>query len=356
MRVRKRAKALDGPSSRPGVVSERSSIGPARDGSPLVSVVVPAYDAERWIGATLQSLRGQTYRNLEIIVVDDGSTDGTARIVAEHAVRDVRVTLISQRNGGVAAARNRAIADARGVYIAPTDADDLSAPTRIGQLVAALEAADERTAVAYSWSAFLDEEGQTMAMPLSPNFEKDVRHALYKSNFVANGSAALMRADAMRQVGGYDTTLRDNNAQGCEDWAMLLQLSEHFHFVRVPEYLMGYRQSRTNMSSNHLQMLRSFELVAAIHAERYPHASEALRESRKAARAAALETCVAHRQSATALRLASRFAMSSPRWTWQILLAGLRNGRVAQSGDPVFANMIDPSERRPFLISDPDAE
>src|SRR4051812_29793927 len=99
--------------------------------SQLVSAVIPAFNAERTINDTLRSVRSQTHRNLEIIVVDDGSTDRTRSIVEEHASRDSRVTLISQVNAGVAAARNVGWQSSHSEWIAFLDADDLWAPTKI---------------------------------------------------------------------------------------------------------------------------------------------------------------------------------------------------------------------------------
>ena len=92
---------------------------------PLVSVIVPAYNAETYIAQTLNSVLSQTYKNIEVIVVDDGSHDGTTQIVEAIMRRDDRVTLLHQSNSGVAAARNLAIEKSRGEYIAPIDADDI---------------------------------------------------------------------------------------------------------------------------------------------------------------------------------------------------------------------------------------
>src|SRR5438045_2856629 len=94
----------------------------------LVTVIVPAYNAGVTIGATLDSIRAQTHTNLEVLVIDDGSTDATAKIVQRHASVDPRIRLIRQSNEGVAAPRNRGIAEARGEYLAPIDADALWRP------------------------------------------------------------------------------------------------------------------------------------------------------------------------------------------------------------------------------------
>src|SRR5260221_13860612 len=89
----------------------------------LVSVIIPAYNAQATLDETLNSVRSQTHRNLEIVVVDDGSTDDTAIVAQRHSAVDSRVHIIRQDNAGVAAARNAGIAATSGRYVAPIDAD-----------------------------------------------------------------------------------------------------------------------------------------------------------------------------------------------------------------------------------------
>lgn len=92
---------------------------------PLVSVIVPVHNGSRFVRQSLASALEQTYDNIEVVVVDDGSTDDTRQIVRSIADQDSRVRLLCQSNQGVAAARNRAIRDSEGQFIAPLDADDL---------------------------------------------------------------------------------------------------------------------------------------------------------------------------------------------------------------------------------------
>src|SRR5262245_57856494 len=101
------------------------------DRRPVVSVVVPAFNAGATLDQTLRSVRAQTYTHLEVIVVDDGSKDATAEIALAHAKSDARIRLVRQANGGVASARNAGIREARAALVAPIDADDLWAPTKI---------------------------------------------------------------------------------------------------------------------------------------------------------------------------------------------------------------------------------
>ena len=104
----------------------------------LVSVVVPAHDVERYIGEALSSLRRQSYANLEIVVVEDGSTDGSGRVARRHRLRDPRVRVVSRPNGGPSAARNTGAAAARGEFLTFLDPDDLVAPDAYAKAIAAL--------------------------------------------------------------------------------------------------------------------------------------------------------------------------------------------------------------------------
>ena len=107
----------------------------------LVSVLIPAFNAQATLLQTLQSVERQSFGDLEVIVVDDGSRDDTARIAADFAARDTRFRLVRQANAGAAAARNAALALARGEWIAPLDADDLWHPDKLARQVQCLKAA-----------------------------------------------------------------------------------------------------------------------------------------------------------------------------------------------------------------------
>src|SRR4051794_20063688 len=128
----------------------------------LVSVIVPVHNGAEHLGVALESALMQTHQNLEIIAVDDGSTDSTLSILENYAARDARVRVFTQPNGGVARARNRAIAESRGEFIAPLDADDLWQPTKITrQLHRLIEAGDE-TGFVYSWWVWIDDSGAVL--------------------------------------------------------------------------------------------------------------------------------------------------------------------------------------------------
>jgi glycosyltransferase involved in cell wall biosynthesis len=220
-------------------------------------VVIPAFNAARWIGKTLASVQQQTVAEIEIIVVDDGSTDETAEIVERAARQDRRVHLLRQANGGVARARNAGIAAARAEFVAPIDADDLWHPTRLELHLEAFANAGSDVGLVYSPFARIDDEDRVRYGQPCMGVEGAVFERHLVDNFVGNGSGILVRTAVAREVGGYSSALRDAVAEGFEDWLFQLKIAYRHKFVCVPLYLVGYRMSSGAMSNDLLQMTRS---------------------------------------------------------------------------------------------------
>lgn len=246
----------------------------------LVSVIVPAYNAELTLHETLLSVRGQTYAHLEIIVVDDGSTDATPRIAQQHARRDPRVHIIRKENGGVASARNAGVAASSGQLIAPIDADDLWAPDKIERQVAALEGRPDTT-FAFTWFASIDKHGRITGYGGRHQIDGDALRQMCRTNLVGNGSGALMRRAAVLAAGGYDESLRARGGEGCEDYKLYLRLAEAGEVVAVADFLTGYRITPDNMSSDAAQMCRSHFLVMDELGARRPDLAQDLRTGRR---------------------------------------------------------------------------
>jgi glycosyltransferase involved in cell wall biosynthesis len=222
---------------------------------PLVSVIVPAWNAQGTLGETLRSAAAQTCRDLEIIIVDDGSTDDTAAIAAEFCASDPRARLIRQENRGVAAARNRAIDDARGDYIAPLDADDLWHPEKIERQLRTFADSPPRVGLVYCWYRMIDEHGEVTAPPWAPMFEGSVFCEHLQCNF-GTGSSPLMRRRALGDL-RYSSELGDAGNQGCEDWLLQLNIAAKHEIACTRAFLLGYRQSPAAMSSDKERMIRS---------------------------------------------------------------------------------------------------
>lgn len=238
--------------------------------APLVSVVIAAFNAAAFIEATCRSAMRQTWNALEIIVVDDGSTDGTDGLVAALAATDPRIRLIRQPNLGVAAARNRAIAAATGEFIAPLDADDLWDPTKIARQVERLQEAGPSAGMAYCWWAWIDVHDRLLDRSPSWRIEGRALERLVEVNFTGSASVPLYRRSALDQVGFYDPSLREKNSQGCEDWDLALRVAEHHEVVVVPSMLVGYRRRGDSMSAGCDTMWRSQDEVLTALAARQP--------------------------------------------------------------------------------------
>ena len=234
-----------------------------------VSVIIPAYNAAATIDETLRSVRSQTHRTLEILVIDDGSTDETADVVCAQAAQDSRIRLVRQENRGVAVARNRGIEEATAELVAFVDADDLWAPEKIEKQIAALRKGGPSVALVYTWWARIDAASRVIER-YCPTDAGDVLERTCFGNIVGHCSSALVTKTAVLEIGGFDPSLRARRAQGCEDLQFYFRLAERHYFAIVPEHLTGYRQTSANMSSDLLQMHRSHALVANEMRRKYP--------------------------------------------------------------------------------------
>ena len=244
--------------------------------TPIVTVILPAYNAGSTIHETLVSVRAQSYANLEILVVDDGSQDGTRGIVERHAADDPRVRLLVQANSGVANARNRALSQATGAFVAPIDSDDLWQPDKIARQLALLGKRGASVELVYTWFAVIYVERRVRFIK-TPSEEGRVLPALCVGNFVGQASSPLMRTQSVIQAGGYDVSLRECTAQGCEDWQLYLKLAEFGEFAVVKSPLTGYRIAKQSMSSDIAQMLRSHRLVMSRFQSTHPEYCEEIR-------------------------------------------------------------------------------
>ncbi|MEF3128723.1 glycosyltransferase family A protein [Rhizobium leguminosarum] len=224
---------------------------------PLVAVVIPAFNASTYIERTLRSAMRQTYAALEIIVVNDGSTDDTAKLVEQIAASDSRIRLLSTPNRGVAAARNTGIEASSGRFVAFLDADDLWHPTKIEKQVSALTRLSSHWAAVYTLHYVINEDDEIIR-PGSSDVARGYIYARHLNvKYIGNGSALLVRRNAALAIGGFDSSYAAAGIGGCEDLDFELKLAAR-HFIEVvPERLVGYRKHPGSMSSDHLRMGKS---------------------------------------------------------------------------------------------------
>ncbi len=223
---------------------------------PMVSVVMPAYNAARYIEEAIRSVLSQGWSNLEVVVVNDGSKDGTAAVV--RAIADPRVRVIDQPNGGVSSARNAGIEEARGEFIAFLDADDALEPGAIEQKMEALLRGDAEWAYSDMWTC--DAELGRIGEPDRGADGDLVRIVLLGLGHAVPGAGSnlLVRKRCFSPDVRFDPAL-SNEA----DKDMVLALASRFKGVRVPEPLFRYRGLAGSMSRDialyqrdHLLLLR----------------------------------------------------------------------------------------------------
>jgi glycosyltransferase involved in cell wall biosynthesis len=210
-----------------------------------VTVAVPAYNAELWLRDALNSAVGQTFQAHEIIVVDDGSKDRTEEIARSFGDK---IRYIKQPNQGVSAARNTAIREATGDWIAFLDSDDLIVPEKLEKQVAVIEA-NPNLVVVYSAFQYLYPDGTTKQMP--PFSAADLWPALrYRTPILP--STAMVRRAALEEVGGFST----DYAYG-EDWELWFRLVRRYTvkaFYDIPESLTVYRCWENNVTKHFMQL------------------------------------------------------------------------------------------------------
>jgi glycosyltransferase involved in cell wall biosynthesis len=229
------------------------------DSPPSVSVILPVYNGARYVAAAIESVFAQTYRDWELLIVDDGSADGTPAVLARYADRP-GVTLIRQENTGLAGARNAGIRQARGDLLGLLDADDEWLPGFLAAFVA-LAAQRPEAVVFYGSARCMDAEGrdlpQVAAIP--PAASSDLYATLLRANFL-NSSAVVARRAAVVEAGLFDASLRS-----CEDWDLWLRLSRTQSFAYVPGSLVRFRLHGGSLSTDVGGMERAADAVIAKH-------------------------------------------------------------------------------------------
>lgn len=236
------------------------SARPASTGSPRVSVVIPLYNCERHIGEALESVLQQTYRDYEIIVIDDGSTDGSARVVHEFGDR---VRYVYQANAGVSAATNRGVALSTGELIAFLDNDDVWLPTKLERQVGYL---DEHPTCGFVNCdlQYVSESGERLNKFLRGMNAREPFVRLFQKGYVIMCSAVMIRRAVFRRAGGFDETFV---AAGLQDMEWMARVAQCTELGYMPDTLVLYREHGPRIQRDRAQ--RNEDVYLARLWERY---------------------------------------------------------------------------------------
>lgn len=216
---------------------------------PRVSILIPAYNAMKYLPDTLESVFRQTYQDYDVLIINDGSTDTIVDWIQE--ISDPRVRLVTINNQGLAAARNTGIPRLTSEYVALLDADDLWEPTKLEKQVKLLDA-EPSVGLVYTWMVLADSEGEPTGRIIKSDPKEDAWRQLIECNIVGSGSTPVIRRSCFDTVGLFAT-----DVSGSDDWDMWLRIARHYDFAVVKEPLVRYRQSETAMSRDYFLMLET---------------------------------------------------------------------------------------------------
>ena len=223
--------------------------------TPVVSVVMSIYNGRQYLRDAVDSILNQTCKDFEFIIINDGSTDDTADMLAEYRKTDNRLLIAAQENIGLTHSLNRAIRLARGEFIARQDVDDISAPQRLDKQLSYIKTDPELAAVG-CLRDILGDDG-IVRKTRNPKFSRaGIKRFLRHSNLFMHGEV-LMRKSCLEEVGLYREFFRH-----AQDYDLWLRLSEHFDLDIVPEPLYAYRITADAISISRRQTQENYAQIA----------------------------------------------------------------------------------------------
>ncbi len=242
--------------------------------TPTISIVIPTYNGERYLSESLDSVRYQTFRNWEAVVIDDGSVDGTVAVAEEYAGRDTRIRVVQQQNGGVARARNGGLSETspNSTYVIFLDHDDFWEPNALSNLIDAVNSVPD-CVCASGIARFVNEIGMSIKegeLEESGRDRLELKSGRVKKltnddpstfgsfairNYMVTPGLVLMKREILVKVGAFD-----QDVAPCDDWDMYARLSRHGCFVFLNKVILNYRLHFNNASLNSEKMRTSEQL------------------------------------------------------------------------------------------------
>jgi len=214
-----------------------------------VSVIIPCYNAEETISKTIESVISQTYKEYEIIVIDDGSTDNTVDTVYRNFTN---VKIFSQKNSGVSVARNKGVSLAKGELIAFLDSDDIWMPEKLEKQVAVIDFGYD---MVHNPANNVCKIGSNEWIPdttvIKEVKEGDYLKELFTGNFIVT-SSVVIKKDCLVDVGGFR-----KNFKNCQDWDLWIRVASKYRIFQINKFLVLYQVREDSLSSNVTPVYRS---------------------------------------------------------------------------------------------------
>jgi glycosyltransferase involved in cell wall biosynthesis len=208
-----------------------------------ITVLMPVYNGADYLAESIETILGQTFREFEFLIINDGSRDGSQAILETYAARDPRIRLLQQENMGLAATLNKGLGLARGALVARQDQDDLSSPERLARQLAYMQAHEDCVLLG-TRAAILADRTPTQRAHDHPVFNTVLKlDLLFNNPFVH--SSVMLRRDRVLELGGYTT---DRNRQPPEDYELWARIGRAGRVANLPERLLVYREAAQSMS------------------------------------------------------------------------------------------------------------
>lgn len=214
----------------------------------LISVLLPIYNAEEFLPRTLDSLLCQTYKEFEIIAINDGSKDNSLKLMNEYAKRDKRITVVTQENRGLVKTLNKAASLANGAYLARMDADDLSLPRRFELQIEAFKKHPSAVLIAGGFDV-MNEDDEILYHDPVPTEKEELLRALFVRNPIAHGSV-MFKAEAFKAVGGYS-----EECGPTEDYELWSRIVDHGDIVAVSGTIFRWRINKGGITQTKAKLM-----------------------------------------------------------------------------------------------------
>jgi hypothetical protein len=224
--------------------------------SPTVSVIMPVYNAERYVAQAIESILAQTFTDFEFIIIDDGSTDSSLKILQKYAAKDTRIKLISRENKGFVPTLNEMLSQAKGEFIARMDADDIAMPERFAHQVEFLQRQPQVVCLGGS-QEWIDEADNLLAVCEAAEHNDYIQQLALAGHTPINHPSAMIRRTAILAVGGYEQQLEPS-----EDLDLWLKLGEIGELANLKEVVVKYRLHSQSVSEAKQSLQNKMKKIA----------------------------------------------------------------------------------------------